>query len=456
MPTRPHIPTIALVGRANVGKSTLFNRLLERQAAIVSGIAGTTRDRKEGICLWRGTVIKIVDTGGLDVEQADEIEKSVVKQAELAISKADVVLFVVDMKQGPLPQERQLAEKLMKSGRPVIVVGNKAETMAIINAAQDPAWRIMSLPAPVPVSALRGTGTGDLLDVIYEKLETISLKPAPLSEIRAVRVAVVGKPNVGKSSLLNSISGENRFIVSPIAHTTREPNDVLIEYQGREYILIDTAGLMKTAKMRKQGEIVAVGATRTEKVLPKADVALFVIDVTEPIGTQDKMIAGLIKEAGTGVIIVVNKWDLVKDKTTTTINRVRENIAAALPFVAWAPMVFVSAKTAQRIPDLFTLVDEVQKQRHMEIPEAELEKYWRGAVRAHLPSRGKGPKPPEIIGMQQTGVAPPTFQLMIKAKRLDVLHPSYLRFLENRMRMHFKMTGSPIVINVKGMTARGG
>jgi GTP-binding protein len=452
MPAR--IPTIALVGRTNVGKSTLFNRLLERKAAIVSDVAGTTRDRKEGICLWRGTVVKFVDTGGLDMERSDEIETNVVKQAMLAVRQADLVLLVVDMPQGPLPQERQLAERLVKSGKPVIVAGNKAESPSLVGAASDPSWRLLSLPAPIPVSGLRGTGTGDLLDAIYDALEATGLSPAPLAEVKAVRVTVVGKPNVGKSSLLNAVMGEERFIVSPIAHTTREPNDVLIEYKGREYVLIDTAGLLKTAKMRRQGAIVEQGAARTERVLPKADVALFVVDVTEPIGTQDKMIAGLIKEAGAGVIIVANKWDLVKDKTPSTMSRMREHIASSLPFVAWAPIVFVSAKTSQRIPELFALVDEVQKNRHAEITEDELESFWRAAVRAHLPSRGKGPKPPEIMGMSQVGTAPPVFNLNIKAKRLDVLHPSYLRFLENRLRKRFGFAGTPIVINVKGMTAR--
>ncbi|MEI6510630.1 MAG: ribosome biogenesis GTPase Der [Candidatus Uhrbacteria bacterium] len=449
-----HIPIVALIGRTNVGKSTLFNRLLERQASIVSKVAGTTRDRKEGVCLWRGLVIKLIDTGGLDMDHEDEIEKNVVRQAEKAIAKADVILFVVDMKQGALPQERELAAMLMKSGKPVIVVGNKAETPAIRNSAMDPSWRLLALPSPIPVSGLRGTGTGDLLDVIYDKLETIKMKPAELQEITAVRVAVVGKPNVGKSSLINAILGEERFIVSPVAHTTREPNDVMIEYKDREYLLIDTAGLLKAAKMKKQGELEEQGAFRTERVLPKANVALFVVDVTEPVGTQDKMIAGMVKSAGTGVIIVANKWDLVKDKNPTTINRVREMIAGGLPFIAWAPTVFVSAKTTQRIPELFTLIDEVEKARHAQIPERDLETFWRSAVRAHLPSRGKGPKPPEIMGMQQTGTAPPTFNLHIKAKRLDVLHPSYLRFLENRMRIHFKLTGTPIVINIVGMTAR--
>jgi len=450
----PRIPTIALVGRTNVGKSTLFNRLIERQAAIVSKEAGTTRDRKEGICLWRGTVVKLVDTGGLDMERSDEIEASVAKQAMLAVAQADVILFVVDMKQGPLPQERQLAETLMKSGKTVIVAGNKAESPGMRSAAADPSWRLMALPAPIPVSALRGTGTGDLLDAIYQALDARGLKPAPLSEIKATRVTVVGKPNVGKSSLLNAVLGEERFIVSPIAHTTREPNDVLVEYAGREYILVDTAGLLKTAKMRKQGALAEQGAARTERALSKSDVALFVIDVTEPIGTQDKMIAGYIKEAGAGVIIVANKWDLVKDKETTTINRVREHIQGSLPFIAWAPIVFVSAKTSQRIPDLFAMVDEVQKHRHMEIPENDLEKYWRSAIRAHLPSRGKGPKPPEIMGMTQVGIAPPIFNLNIKSKRLDVLHPSYLRFLENRLRGSFDLSGTPVVINVRGLTAR--
>lgn len=451
---RPHIPTIALVGRTNVGKSTLFNRLLERQAAIVSDVAGTTRDRKEGICLWRGMVVKLIDTGGLDMDNMDEIELNVVKQADLAMKQADVVLFVVDMKQGPLPIERQLADKLMKSGKPVLVVGNKAEAPAARNAANDPMWRLVALPAPIPVSALRGTGTGDLLDAIYDTLKTVGLKPAELSEVKAVRVTVVGKPNVGKSSLLNAVMGEQRFIVSPVAHTTREPNDVLIEYKGREYTLMDTAGLLKAAKMKKQGGLVEQGAARTEKVLRRTDVVLFVIDITEPIGTQDKMIAGLIKESGAGVIIVANKWDLVKGKDPSTINRVREHIAGTLPFIAFAPVVFVSAKTSQRIPELFELVDTVQKHRHTEIPEGELERYWRSAVRAHLPSRGKGPKPPEILGMEQVEIAPPVFNLHIKAKRLDVLHPSYLRFLENRLRETFDLSGTPIVINVRGMTAR--
>ena len=340
---RPRIPLIALVGRTNVGKSTLFNRMLERQAAIVSDIAGTTRDRKEGICLWRGTIVKFVDTGGLDMENMDEIESNVMKQAMLAVAQADVVLMVVDMKQGPLPQERQLAEKLVKSGKPVVVAGNKAENAALIASAQDPTWRLVSLPAPIPVSALRGTGTGNLLDAIYDELKKINLEPAEISEIKAVRVTVVGKPNVGKSSLLNAVLGEERFIVSPIAHTTREPNDVLIEYQGREYVLIDTAGLLKTAKMRKQGQLIEQGAKRTEKVLSKSDVALFVVDVTEPIGTQDKMIAGMVKSAGTGVIIVANKWDLVKEKDPTTINRVREMIAGGLPFIGMSYSSFTAA-----------------------------------------------------------------------------------------------------------------
>ncbi len=453
MSANSRAPVIAIIGRTNVGKSTLFNRLVERQAALTSKEAGTTRDRKDGWCLWRGRVVRVVDTGGLDINPNDEIERNIIEQGELAIKNADVVLFIVDLKTGLLPQEQDLARKLRNAKKPVILVGNKAEGPNSLRIAADPAWRRFGLGAPEPISALRGTGVGDMLDLVWAKLKTVGKDPIELSEVRPTRVAVVGKPNVGKSSILNAIMGENRFIVSAIAHTTREPNDVLVEWGEKDYILVDTAGLLKQAKMERHGKLMATGAEKTERTLRDADVALFVIDATLPIGTQERMIAGMVKGAGLGAIVVVNKWDLVPDKSPSTMTRYRNYLQANLPFLTWAPIMFVSAKTNKRIPNIFETVDLVQMHRFTELPETEVDAFWQAAVRKHLPSRHKGPTPPKIMGMTQTGIAPPTFHLTIKAKREDVLHPSYLRFLENRLRERFELEGTPVVINVKGMQA---
>ncbi len=453
MPSVSSVPLVALIGRMNVGKSTLFNRLTETRRALVSPVAGTTRDRKEGVCLWRGRVIRVVDTGGLDVRPADDIERNVVRQAEKAIAQADAIYFVVDLKTGALPQERELARKLVASGKPVIVVGNKAETVATAATAHAREWRFPRLPAPIAVSALKGAGVGDLLDETYDALEKMNRPPAELSRVQAVRVAVVGKPNVGKSSILNAILGEERFIVSPVAGTTREPNDVEIDADGRHYVFVDTAGMRKQAKVRKTGGLEEAGVERTQQTLRRCDVALLVVDATQPIGAQERTLAGLLTEARVGVIVVANKWDLVPDKTPSTINLFERHLASALPFIAWAPVLFTSARSGQRVENIFDLVDGVQRSRYLRLPEEELAAFLKTAVRAHLPSKGKGPSPPKILGLEQVDVAPPSFQVVIKAKRLDVLHPSYLRFLENRLRRRFGFAGTPIRMGVRGVVS---
>jgi len=446
---RNDLPTIVLVGRTNVGKSTLFNRLLERPAALVSAVPGTTRDRKEGECVWRGKMIRVVDTGGLDMELTDEIERNVVKQAERAIETADAILFVVDLDVGPLPQDRTLATKLTKAKKPVIVVGNKAETPSLIASVHNKEWRLSGLPSPIAVSAVRGTGTGDLLDAIFEALAETGKQPESIEAPEAIRVAVIGKPNVGKSSLLNAILGEERFITSPIAHTTREPNDVLVTLpDGREFVLIDTAGIRKFAKIKKTGGLEAAGVARTKRILDQTDVALFVVDVSEPMGSQDRTLAGLLQAAHVGVIVVANKWDLIPSKSPSTMNDFRRSFVAEFPFFTWAPLTFVSALTGQRVPDLFELIGTVQGRRKIHIPEEELETFWRSAVKSHLPTKGKGPQPPKVLGMTQVATEPPTFQLTVKVKRTDALAPSWLRYLENRMRERFELEGTPIVINV--------
>ncbi|OGL67157.1 ribosome biogenesis GTPase Der [Candidatus Uhrbacteria bacterium RIFCSPHIGHO2_01_FULL_63_20] len=447
------VPSLALVGRTNVGKSTLFNRLTESHKAIVSDVAGTTRDRLEGECLWRGKVVKVIDTGGLDVEQVSVIEKDVIRQAEKAMKMADVILVVLDAKVGPLPQDRELVTRLRQSGKEVLLVANKAEGVSTVNdVLNGKDWRLSGY-LPHPVSAVKGTGSGDLLDEAYKLLEKIDRPPAEISQVKPVRVAVIGQPNVGKSSLLNSILGEERFIVSPIAHTTRDPNDVMVEIGDRSYVLVDTAGMRKAHKMREKGGLERASVERARKLLNRTDIVLFVLDASEPIAAQERTLAGMLSEAKVGVIVVVNKWDLVADKTPSTTAEYTRMLHRQLPFLAWAPVVFVSAKTAKRVSELFDLIDQVETHRHMTVTEEELSAFLTMATRRHLPARGKGPSHPKVLGLVQTDVAPPTFHLTIKSKQTDVLHPSYLRYLENRLREHFDFLGSPIEIRVKVATA---
>ncbi len=443
------IPTVALIGRTNVGKSTLFNRLLELPKALVSDVAGTTRDRNEGECLWLGRVVNLVDTGGLDVKGQDEIERNTVKQAQLAIKKADLILFILDAKTGPLPQERELAMLLKRAAKPVLVVVNKAESAKERASVTTQQWFLQGLPTPIPVSATRGSGVGDLLDAMFKTLREHGTPPVESKKIEATRVAVIGKPNVGKSTLLNAMIGEERFIVSPIAHTTREPNDTLVRLGEKNYVFIDTAGMRKRGKVRKSGGLEEAAVRRNEFIVRHADVTLLVIEANEPIGVQEKTLAGFLKDSGSGVIVVVNKWDLVEDKTTTTINRYREYIAASMPFLQMAPVVFVSALNKQRVRSLFDLIDTVQHNRTTWLDEKELEKFLKGAVITHKPHKGSGPQIPKILGIKQVSIAPLAFDLIIKAKRTDSLNVAYIRYLTNKLFQHFQLHGTPIRMNIR-------
>ncbi|MBT5808511.1 ribosome biogenesis GTPase Der [Candidatus Uhrbacteria bacterium] len=443
------IPTIALVGRTNVGKSSLFNRLLERPKAIVSSIAGTTRDRNEGECLWRGKIIRIIDTGGLDGDFEDQIDEDIVKQSEIAMKQADLVLFVVDLHDGAMPQERELAKKFVKLKAPVILVGNKADKHADRLSINAPEWQFPGLNVPIPVSAARGAGVGDLLDVIFDKLKSTGHEPVDPKQTLGTRVAVIGKPNVGKSTLLNSVLGEERFITSPIAHTTREPNDTLVKLGDKQYIFIDTAGMRKSGKVKKAGGLEAAAVRRNQRVIKHADVSLLVVDANSPIGTQEKTLAGVLKDSGSGVIVVVNKWDLVEDKTTNTMNEYRDYMAQSFPFLRWVPFIYVSALTKQRVKNLFPIIDMVQEKRSIIIDQETLDDFLERAMRHHAPKRGKGVKPPKVLGLKQTKSQPPTFQLIIKAKRRDVLSVAYVRYIENQLREKFELTGTPIKMNVQ-------
>ncbi len=438
------IPKIAIIGRANVGKSTLFNRLVERQAALVSKIPGTTRDRNEADCLWRGQVIRLIDTGGLDVDFKDEIEAGIAKQARIAMKEADVIVFMVDMKAGLMPLDRELADELTKSKKPVLVVGNKID--AVRGKLEEWQW---PLPQPFHISAARGTGSGDLLDQIYDELKKIKKSPIDIVEATDTRVAVIGKPNVGKSSLINKILGEERFIVSDIAHTTREPNDTLVEIDDKRYILIDTAGIRKLAKVKKSNKLESASVRKSLGVLRDSDVALFVVDVSKKLTSQDKALAGLIIDAKVGTIIVANKWDLIEDKDTKTMKEFTLKLHKDFPFFTWAPVIFTSALTGQRVKKVFDLIDQVQKARYTEITQEDLDEFLLKATRKQKPLRGKGTAHPKILGIKQTKIAPPCFQITLKGKWVESLNKSYLRYLENQLRSEFDLTGTPVTVRVR-------
>ena len=444
-------PLVALVGRTNVGKSSLFNRLTETQDALVSSTPGTTRDRKDGIIHWRGQVFNVIDTGGLDIDNSDAIEQNIAKQAEVAMGIADVVLFVVDIRTGLLPQDLELAKYLQKSTVPVIVVANKAEKAADRVLLNDPSWRPLSLSVPLAVSAKQGTGTGDLLDAIFEVFEKQGKAPADHKKQESLRLAFIGRPNVGKSSLTNALLGEERVIVSPVAHTTREPNAINFERNDQHYTLVDTAGMRKKGKVKKTGGLEEEGVERTRSVLLKTDVAFFVLDATEKIGNQEKVLAGLLMNSKAGIVIVVNKWDIAPEKDTRATLEYTTYLHNSIPFLRWAPIVFVSAKTGQRIANLLTTAHKVEENRHREFPYKEINYFFRGAIMKHLPSRHKGPSHPKVVDMKQVSTTPPTFQLTLRAKRIDVLHPSYLRFLENRLRENFPLEGTPVRLRVRGI-----
>ncbi len=442
-------PKVAIIGRVNVGKSTLFNRLIEKQKSLVSKIPGTTRDRFEADCLWRGRVIRLIDTGGMDINPAAKVDAETIEQARLAIKEAAAIIFVVDLTSGLQDDDRQLAKELMKSNKPVILAGNKADTVKLRSLAGEKEWYKWNLGTPLPISASRGSGTGDLLDRVFEALDEVNNPAVEIQELMAIRVAVLGKPNVGKSTLLNSLVGHHRFITSEKEHTTREPNDTVIHVDGKTYLLIDTAGMRKTAKMKAgKSELEIAGVHRSLQAVKRAHVILFVIDVTKSIQTQDKHLAGEIAEGKASVIIIANKWDQIPDKDSKTINKFEDYIRGNLPQLDYAPIVFTSAITGKRVQGLFNLIDEVYQNRFTELDHRETYQFISKAIKKHLPSKGTGPAYPKITSFHQIDVNPPTFRLGLKQRYKTALNETYLRYLENQLRDQYGFDGTPIRVIV--------
>lgn len=456
-PETVRIPKVALIGRTNVGKSTLFNKLIEEQRSLVSDVAGTTRDRFEADCIWRGLVIRLIDTGGLDVDPKLEIERGVIEQTEYAIKEADLVCFLVDLTVGPTVDDYMIAKKLFAAGKPVIVVGNKGDTPVLRASVESETWKSWPLNRPLAVSAARGIAAGDLLDEIYIGLNKAGAPPIEVTSVIPMQVAVLGEPNVGKSTLLNAILGEKRFIASSLAHTTRQPNEVSVKIGKQNYVFVDTAGIRRQSRRLQAGSFLEKhGVKQTVELLKKVNVVLFVLDMSQKIDVQNKRLAGLIAEHGTSVVIIANKWDLIPDKDTTTILKYEEYIRAHLPQINYAPILFISALTGQRVGDIMKKISSVFSSRFTQLLDTECKEFISRCIAKHKPSKNKGTWHPNITEFVQTTINPPRYRLTINAPREDALADSYVRFLERLMREEFNFVGTPVSIRVLAVQRKHG
>jgi GTP-binding protein len=426
-------PIVAIVGRPNVGKSTIFNRIIGDRMAIVEDKPGITRDRLYGVSEWNGRTFSVVDTGGIELDGDDQIMQSIRMQAEIAIEEADVIVFLVDVTAGVTRADEEVARLLMRSGKPVVVAVNKVDNQA----RQEDVYEFYSLGVGtvVAVSGAHGIGTGDLLD------ECVALFP-PLTEEELdedeIRVALIGRPNVGKSSLVNAILGQERVIVSSMAGTTRDAIDTPLEVDGQKYVLIDTAGMRKRGKVYETTEKYMV--LRAQQAIERADVCLILLSGEEGIIEQDKHIAGYAHEAGRASVIVVNKWDIV-EKDDKTMQQFTQRVRDHFLFMDYAPLVFLSAKTKSRVQKLLPVVREVAEAHAMRIPTHVLNDVISDAVAINPPPTDKG-KRLKINYVTQVAVKPPTFVLFVNDPLL--MHFSYIRYLENKLRAAFAFTGTPI------------
>ncbi|MDR2649785.1 MAG: ribosome biogenesis GTPase Der [Clostridiales bacterium] len=427
-------PILAVVGRPNVGKSTLFNKIVGRRVSIVEDTPGVTRDRVYADAEWAGRQFVLIDTGGLDLESDDILVQQIYGQVELALATADVILLVTDVKTGPIDADTDVANILRKTQKPVLLAVNKVDDMHTDNLDVYEFFKL-GLGEPIPISSGQGLGIGDLLDEIIKYMPA-EAEPSP--EEDAIRAAVIGKPNVGKSSLINRILREDRLIVSDIPGTTRDAVDSEVILDGQKYIFIDTAGIRRKSKIR--GNIERYSIARAVAAVSRSDVCVLLINAEEGLTEQDSKIAGIAHERGKASVIVVNKWDLI-EKDDKTMNMFLKGIAGELGFMPYAPKLFISAKTGQRVGKLFELIHMSYQNHSMRIATGVLNDVLTEATAVNQPPSDKG-RQLKIFYGTQVSVKPPTFVLFVNDGEL--MHYSYKRYIENRIRESFGFAGTPI------------
>lgn len=438
-------PLITIVGRANVGKSTLFNKLVGETRALVSKEPGTTRTNNFGEFWWRGAPFRVADTGGLDFDSREQFSKDIERQIEKTIHASAVILFLVDVREGIMPQEKQMARLLKKTKKPIVLILNKADSRELQTRTQEKEWQMFGFGPPLAISAINGSGVGDMLDYA-----TASLPQTPPTETDAraaadapITVSLIGRPNVGKSSLFNALIGEDRVIVNPVPHTTRESHHTLISTDEILYLFIDTAGMRRKSKVMSD-TLEQASVQHTIASLLEADVCVLLLDATEPFSNQDQHLAGLIAAKQKGLIITVNKWDLIAGSSEEKKERFTRELGYHFPFLSYAPVVFLSAKTHERVHKLYGLIRAVNDARRKKIPQTRLNALLKRLVLRHKPVRGRGTRHPRILRFIQTATNPPTFEITIKQK--TSIHSAYMRFIENAVREEFELIGTPVVV----------
>ncbi|MBD5478239.1 MAG: ribosome biogenesis GTPase Der [Lachnospiraceae bacterium] len=434
MGSRKSRPIVAVVGRPNVGKSTLFNALAGEKISIVKDTPGITRDRIYADVSWLDKAFTLIDTGGIEPDSRDIILSQMREQAQMAINTADVIIFMVDVRQGLVDADAKVADMLRRSHKPVVLVVNKVDSFEKYGNDVYEFYNL-GIGEPYPISSANKLGLGEMLDVVISHFPE---NTAGEEEDDRIRVAIVGKPNVGKSSIINKLLGENRLIVSDIAGTTRDAVDTEVTYQGREYIFIDTAGIRRKNKVKEDLEHYMI--IRTVGAVERADVVVLVIDAVEGVTEQDAKIAGIAHDRGKAVIIAVNKWDAI-EKDDKTIYRFTERVRNILSFMQYAEIIFISAKTGQRLPKLYETIDMVSENHAMRVQTGVLNEIMAEAVAMQQPPSDKG-KRLRLYYITQASVKPPTFVIFVNDKEL--MHFSYTRYIENQIRQTFGFRGTPL------------